>query len=315
MRYALALVLLAAVVPVFASQPGQPLNCDDWVILEPGVTCGWHLPPNPGGDADLTYLYTGSFGPRRVADTLGRSIQVRRLRSAGSDCNGFEMGRTEIVRWDGAAFVILARVDDRCESHIGGSCVACVSDIANLGRPPCFFPADRGGEAGWFGDLSFDPVNGRLLVGLRSLSTGVGCSPANESWYFLAFSGFTTILDLFDSFEPRASALGCRVPQRPEGLRAADRFDTYWGQVSRPLDLSQAHPLQCAYPDHQPQVGEYLTYPDAAPTPAPGQAVYYLTSVTYQGETRAGRRTLDGRLSGRDVSRLPTCVAKTEMGR
>lgn len=308
MRIVVAFLLVVAVGPALASLPGQPLDCSDWVILEPGITCGWHLPPNPGGDADLTYLYTGSFGPRRVVDTLGRTIQVRRLRAAGSACNGVEMGRTEIVRWDGAAFVVLARVEDRCENHVGGTCVACVADIAHLGSPACGFPADRGGEAGWFGDLSFDPVNGRLLIGLRSVATGAGCSPAHESWYFLAFSGFPTLFDLIDSFEPRSSTLGFRVPHRPEGLRAADRFNTYWGEVTRPLDLSQAHLLQCAYPDHQPEIGEYLTFPKAAPTPPPGQAVYYLTSVTYQGQTRAGRHAIGGRLSGRDANQLPECV-------
>ena len=181
----------------------------------------------------------------------------------------------------------------------------------------------------------FDPISGRLLVGLNSQRTECGhCD--SYPWLFCsntqpcpnnnrcvedrgypgiasghsaaAIGGFTTLFEILQSYQPSTVHFAITVPYMPEGLRAADRFDTYWGWVTRPLDLSQAHTLQCAYPDHQPQVGEFLTFPDAAPTPSPGQAVYYLTSVTYQGQTRAGRQALDGRLSGRDATALPACT-------
>ena len=58
----------------------------------------------------------------------------------------------------------------------------------------------------------------------------------------------------------------------------------------------------------RPETGDYLTVADTVPNPAPGHAVYYLTAVTHAGETRAGRKSEGGVLSGRDSSGLPECV-------
>lgn len=102
------------------------------------------------------------------------------------------------------------------------------------------------------------------------------------------------------------------VPAHPEGFRAVDHFDTYWGALAQPRDLAAAQPLQCAYPDHTPVPGEYLQITAPVPTPAPGHANYVLTSVTYQGQTRAGRKAENEQLSGRDASQLPPCVTVSE---
>jgi len=42
-------------------------------------------------------------------------------------------------------------------------------------------------------------------------------------------------------------------------------------------------------------------------SPAPGQGIYYVTSATYQGATRYGRKTTAGHLTGRDPALLPVC--------
>ena len=34
----LLLPLLVFLLPAWASEPGQPLGCDDWVIVEPGLS-------------------------------------------------------------------------------------------------------------------------------------------------------------------------------------------------------------------------------------------------------------------------------------
>ena len=34
-----AAVVLVAVLPALASEPGQPLDCSDWVFVEPGFSC------------------------------------------------------------------------------------------------------------------------------------------------------------------------------------------------------------------------------------------------------------------------------------
>lgn len=65
-------------------------------------------------------------------------------------------------------------------------------------------------------------------------------------------------------------------------------------------------------PSQPPQAGDYLTVADTTPTPAAGHGIYFLTTTTYQGQRRGGRRAENGRLAGRDVSALPSCIFPTE---
>ena len=65
---------------------------------------------------------------------------------------------------------------------------------------------------------------------------------------------------------------------------------------------------KCGYPAAAPHVGDYLTVADTVPTPVPGRGIYYVTSATYQGATRYGRKTTAGHLSGRDPVVLPACT-------
>ena len=39
MRYALCLLSTLLLLPTWASEPGNPLDCSDWVFLEPGLSC------------------------------------------------------------------------------------------------------------------------------------------------------------------------------------------------------------------------------------------------------------------------------------
>lgn len=104
---------------------------------------------------------------------------------------------------------------------------------------------------------------------------------------------------------------GFRTPAHPERFRAVDHFDTYTGEVARPLDLSRAQPLLCAYPSQPPHAGDYFTLPDV-PAPSPGHATCILTAATSNGERRAGRKTnVSGKLVGRDASVLPACAIET----
>ena len=125
-------------------------------------------------------------------------------------------------------------------------------------------------------------------------------------------TGFTTLFEVLQTYVPDPPQLGFRVPYMPEGMEGADWFDTYYGNVTKPLDLGQAQPLQCAYPATVPSTGDYLTVADTVPNPAPGSALYYLTAATFQGERRAGRKAdEDGQLKGRDPSELPQCIINT----
>ena len=120
-------------------------------------------------------------------------------------------------------------------------------------------------------------------------------------------SGFASLFDVLQTYTPVSSEISFRVPYMPEGFQFADRFDTYVGDLSTVGDWSQAQPLQCSYPASPPSVGDFLTVEDTLPTPAVGQGYYYLTAVNYQGETRYGRRSIGGVLSGRDPAVLPGC--------
>jgi hypothetical protein len=149
--------------------------------------------------------------------------------------------------------------------------------------------------------LVFDSANGRLIFGVRSVGTGYVYSST------IVISGFPSLFEVQESYQPQPAAWTFRVPVRPEGMGAADHFDTYWGNLAHPLDFAQAHPLACNYPATPPHVGDYLTVADTVPTPEPGQGVYYVTAATYQGATRYGRKTTAGHLSGRDPAALPAC--------
>lgn len=281
-----------------ASQPGQPMDCTDWTDVAPEIACREVL----RCESEDTRCRWGSGSQM---DNEG-AIFYWRSRTTGVPIQ-CEVGVLNGVVWDlvrlrnGAEEVIGTFPGERCGVH---------PETYESYAPP-------GG-----GMMEFDPLDGRLVIMMDwSCTVFTGYEPWTGKcpyghmgpWYglgerrILAIEGFTTLFDVIDSYAPTPSNFGFRVPHRPEGLRAADRFDTYTGEVTRPLDLSQAQPLQCGYPEAPPLAGNYLTFP-ANGTPAPGQAVYYLTSVTYQGQTRAGRKALDGRLSGRDASQLPVCV-------
>lgn len=40
-----AVFVLFAFFPCLASEPGQPLDCSDWVFLEPGLSCTMLVTP------------------------------------------------------------------------------------------------------------------------------------------------------------------------------------------------------------------------------------------------------------------------------
>ena len=122
------------------------------------------------------------------------------------------------------------------------------------------------------------------------------------------FSGFPTSVEVADSYIPTAASFAFSVSSHAGGAPGSRPLRHLLGpghEAARPL-TSPSPPVRLPGP---PATGWGVPdLPDSAPAPSPGNAVYYLTSVTYQGQTRAGRKALDGRLSGRDASRLPACT-------
>jgi hypothetical protein len=281
MRFAACLLVAFACSGALASEPGQPLDCSDWVIVAPGLTCRAYIPypchNNSGGH------FTACFRtPSGTGDNEGNTIWFGQDYYPGP-C-GFLL-RHSLYRSSDHGDELLAYVDERCVDPVTNNI-----DVLNINS------------------LGFFPTQGRLQVAAVLYSTSPSPLPYEQGYTALAFEGFATLFDIFQSFTPQLAALGFHVPAHPEGLAGANSFDTFWGPLAKPLDFTQAHPLACDYPATPPHVGDYLTVPDTVPTPAPGQGVYYVTSATYQGATRYGRKTTAGHLTGRDPALLPACI-------
>lgn len=168
-----------------------------------------------------------------------------------------------------------------------------------IGEPVKLFAAGR-----WEVDLT----NGFLLVHLRGqclMSNCVAEGDTTEHLGLLRVSGLPPLFEIVNSYEP-SGILSFTVPRHPEGLNTGDRYDLYVGDVTSLTDLSQAAPLACDIAAGK-QPGNRIRIADPLPDPGPGQARYYLTSVTSGTKRRAGRRTEGGMLVGRDTRLLPSC--------
>jgi hypothetical protein len=292
MRFALALFVAVVCSGAFASEPGSPLDCSDMVFLVPGLGCT-PLAPFPRPDSRFIgrgqnmaidndgYVYVGLEAPTGAPN----GIEIQRSRDGGQTV---EAVARLVPRFAPQGSDSVRFINNRDSGFANGS------NQPNDNR------------------ILFDPIGGRLLVWLVSECNGA--CPCGSICYgdgyggrwIAAIEGLTTTFDVLQSFTPQP-ALGFHVPTRPEGMAGADSFDTYWGNLTKPLDFTQAHPLACDYPAAAPHVGDYLSVADTVPTPAPGQGVYYITSAIYQGATRYGRKTTAGHLSGRDPALLPAC--------
>lgn len=279
----------------FASQPGQPLDCEDWVFVEPGFSCSEWIPFNcaPLGTKDARCR----TGQQRNLDNEGREIRIKSVES-GVLCGGTPLVRTSLIVFDGTSERLLGFIEERCVNP------APYPDHQIDGIRPV---REDGGQ--WYALSAFDAVNGRLLMPMedetRAAPPG---TPVYGGTWVASISGFTPLFEVLQTYTPTSDALTFRVPAHPEGLRSADRFDSYWGRVSDLPDFTAANPMACNLPgDHVPQPGEYVTIPDTSPHPKPGAGNYIITAVTHEGETRYGRKRIGDVLSGRDPVLLPAC--------
>ena len=270
--------------PALASEAGLPLgDCSDWVITEPGITCT-ELIPYPCTDAQGVEEPMCGFAELASADNESGIFVSRTIGLSGGPCNEgaglccrHELWRAHV---DPARQKRIAYIDERCYG-------AGQQDL--IGYVYKFFARE----------------DGRLYVLVEDTCEPYGCYQRGDR--LLVFSPFTTEFEILQTYTPQ-STLSFRVPSMPEGLRAADHFDTYWGRLAVRIDFGQAQPLQCAYPAAAPASGDSLSVTDTLPTPPAGEGYYYVTAVTYQGETRYGRQNIGGVLSGRDPASLPACL-------
>ncbi len=298
MRFVAVLLVALACSDALASQPGQRLDCSDWIISKPGITCTQVIPP------DCSATDACRKGSNIAMDNQGNLFTIRRVTTGTCGAGGDTYGHLELVMLSGQTESIIATLYERCAT------------ILDRAKPNvCDTDSCRLNEHMYVGNaLTFDPMGGRLLIPIESAcgNGGAGCPPDYGGGLWLAaFTGFPTMFDVLQSYVPQPAALNFAVPYMPDGLPAADHFDTYWGPLAHPIDFAQAHPLQCDYPGTPPHVGDYITVTDPLPDPAPGSGYYYVTAATYQGQTRYGRKTTAGHLSGRDPAVLPLCSRST----
>ena len=62
MRYVVGLCLLVLAAPALASNPGEPLDCSDWVFLEPGLSCSYFVAPGNCGSKGCDGFGDAGFG-------------------------------------------------------------------------------------------------------------------------------------------------------------------------------------------------------------------------------------------------------------
>lgn len=302
------LVVVAAIgwltATAWASEPGQPLDCSDWVFLEPGLSCRTVIPwpCAPLGALDQVDPLCNR-GNRRATDTLGRLLQVRFVKGT-HPCGGGK-DRLELVAYGSAGQVmVLGFVETR--GPFGDR---------SYDMPAAALPTESG-LAYAESAITFDSKSGIAYISAASycyacVANG-SCSGAYGNGdirpYYFAVDGFPTDFEILQTYSPGLNSLGFRTPYMPEGFAAADFFDTYYGDLATLGDWSQAQPLQCAYPAAPPTVGDYLLVDDHLPNPTPGTGRYYVTAVTRQGERRFGRRQCAGVTSGRNPATLPMCT-------
>ena len=309
-RYGLILAVALLSSPIWASNPGEPLDCSDWVFMEPGLACEEVLsyPCPVGSFTDATPCIASQ--DIKSFDNEGNILAVREV-DTGSSCGSRALKRLELVRFRNGSEEVLGYLGSRC-ANLPTSRVDVV-EVVNL--------------AGYFRErhqgfprtvVLFDPTNGHLLVTTGVFCTGGqqgecpyvgdcnsgGCLPPLRVF---RITGFATTFEILQTYTPSANELSFRVPYMPEGFQFADYFDTYYGDLASVGDWSQAQSLQCGYPASPPNVGDYLTVTDTLPTPTPGQGYYYVTAVNYQGQRRYGRKSSGGVLTGRDPAVLPGC--------
>lgn len=268
------IVAVFCLTPIGASEPGQPLgDCDDWVILRPGITCTEvvRYPCGPDQCQGNTIAFDNQGGYFYGDRTPGM----------------FHVGRFDPASPDDPEVII--EISERTYEIPPGDWVT-----------DRFFSPPK---------VGFDELGGSLYVAVQPYCDdplGAPCS-YGTGWRLLRFDSFPTRFEILQTYDPDTSSWSFAVPARPEGLDGADHFDTYYGTLTMPIDFSAAQPLECGYPASPPGAGEQLTVPDPLPDPPSGTGRYYLTVVNYGDSRRSGRKQSGGELSGRNPDVLPVC--------
>lgn len=298
------LVPTIALSTAWASAPGAPIDCSDFVAVQPGYSCVQLSNASQLGCAGSTGVPCVT-GEDYAIDNESRFVTISNelLGHCGTSPNPYV--RHKFMASTASGLIEIGHIDDRC-------------------KPPSVYK-DLTGVFGF--TMDFDPMSGALFVWATDQCQCTQPYPpggvvgdcttycagwpdpnnSRESRWVMKIVGFATTFDVLQSYQPTTSEIQFRVPYAPEGFAEADYFDTYWGPLRPGIDFSQAHSLHCGYPSTQPVTGDFESVPDTLPPPQVGNGYYYLTVSHHSGAARAGRKGVHGHLEGRDASILPAC--------
>ncbi|MHC4091503.1 MAG: hypothetical protein ACYSVY_14735, partial [Planctomycetota bacterium] len=206
MQRTLALVFISVLgMPALASSPGEPLDCSDWVFLEPGYYCNPETPMHHCG-AQCFY-----FRGMEV-DNEGYRYQLRREQTSSIACGGLGWFRTELVRMAGTEETTIAYVEDRCV----------IDGLADKILPVL---RQTGGPVTTFGGVLFDDKAGVMFLVLDSfcglargdLECGYTGRPDDGRW-IARIGGFRTAAEILPPGPPGPQGpRGDVGPQGPPG--------------------------------------------------------------------------------------------------
>ena len=147
MRFAAILFVAFACSAAIASEPDTPINCSDWVFLQPGYACSERRV------CDDTAFGQGCFvgDDRMQIDVAGGLLWYHRFPN-GTFCGPVALHRVEIVR-DTDTRTVIGYVDERCVEP-GGTY------------------GTRNDLVATYGGLRFDSSNGQLLLTFESATDG-----------------------------------------------------------------------------------------------------------------------------------------------
>jgi hypothetical protein len=199
-RLVVFVAALLLVGPVWASEPGEPLDCSDMVFSEPGLSCTVVV-PFPCGDHPACEIASGGEldGSPRVVDNEGNIYWVRRESHVRQVvCNSILQwfGQIQVVKFDGATTNVIAYIDDRC--GVPGQ-----AEWTEHPRSINSWP-----EPSATGLLFFDDKAGHLYVPLRFGCVKQGSPPFcygnryTHPW-IARIEGFTTTFEILHSYDDR----------------------------------------------------------------------------------------------------------------
>src|SRR5437867_9696747 len=104
-------IAAAALSPAWASQPGHPLDCSDWVSLEPGYSC---VPVVPFPCTEDEVPWCLPVHDRNFIDNEGRIVYVQFSVPIWEMCGARGLGRLEVHRSDGLHSQLIGYISSRC---------------------------------------------------------------------------------------------------------------------------------------------------------------------------------------------------------